>query len=318
VAIAVYLPLLVAVAVAVIAPPLGRRLSPACAAWSLTLAAVLGAASALASLGLLAWTLVARLPPVAAVGDWRPGAVTASPVPLAIAVIALVALAGIAARLLRWGRDQALEARETLLLERALPTKGAPARLVTVAGERPSAHAVAALPGRGGHVVITSQLLDVLDDPALRRAVVEHERSHLHHHHATIRLLANVAAAVNPLLRRVADEVAFHLERWADEDAARATSPAVTAEALATVSLAGMPGMASLAFGLRGVAGRIDALLSGPPARRPRGTILVAALAALLLLTGIATFRACRSTEALFEGLQRVQRLHQSLRTAAA
>jgi hypothetical protein len=150
----------------------------------------------------------------------------------------------------------------------------------------------------------------VLDDPQLRRAVVEHERAHLRHHHATLRLVTTAAAAVNPLLRRVAIDVAFHLERWADEEAARATSPAVTAEALATVSLAGLPPSGALNFGLGGVAGRIDALLAGPPEHRPRGTILAAGLTLLLVLTAIATFRACRSTESLFEALQQVQRLH--------
>ncbi len=222
-------------------------------------------------------------------------------------------LSWIAVRVVRFAGDQVPTARQAIVLERTLPTKGAPARLVTVDGERPSAHAVAALPGRGGHVVITAPLLDVLDDADLRRAVVEHERAHLRHHHATLRCVAFTAAAVNPLLRPVADEVVFFLERWADDEAARATSPAATAEALATISLARLPrAAAALAFGQRNVAGRIDALLTGPPAGRPRGAILAGALAVMAFLAAVATYRACRSTEVLFEGLQRMQRLQTS------
>ena len=92
----------------------------------------------------------------------------------------------------------------------------------------------------------------------------------------------------------------------------------MTAEALATVSLARLPrAVAALAFGQRNVAGRIDALLSGPPAGRARGAILAGALAVMAFLAAVATYRACRSTEVLFEGLQRMQRLQTSARGAA-
>ena len=71
----IYLPFLLSAVFAVLSRRVCRRTSPPAAAWSVTLAMALLAGSAMAALGLLTWPLVARLPVVAHLGDWRPGAV---------------------------------------------------------------------------------------------------------------------------------------------------------------------------------------------------------------------------------------------------
>ena len=75
-----------------------------------------------------------------------------------------------------------------LSLERRLPSRHGPARLVVVDDPVPSAHALAGLPRCGGHILVSTGILQALDDTDLRHAVLAHERAHLRHHHATIRV----------------------------------------------------------------------------------------------------------------------------------
>jgi hypothetical protein len=150
-------------------------------------------------------------------------------------------------------------------------------------------------------------VLEACGDPQLRRAVLEHERAHLRHHHATLRLLCDLAAAVNPLLHPIARRVDFVLERWADEDAAGITSRSAVAEALAIVSLVSLAGRGSLALDGSSVPVRISELLDQ---HRPRSlpTALFAALAAALFsLAVIAVLHTCHDTEILFENLRRLR-----------
>jgi hypothetical protein len=175
-----------------------------------------------------------------------------------------------------------------------------PVCLVTEPGRRD----VAGLPGCGGHIVVSSGGMDHLADPALRRAMIEHERAHLRHHHATLRTLAELAAAVNPLNARLATMLGFTLERWADDDATERTSQPVVAEALAVAALAASEQRTAMAFSGIGVAARVGALLD-PPDHRPVRTLAVEALLALTVaVCAIATLQACRDTELLFETLR--------------
>jgi hypothetical protein len=143
-----------------------------------------------------------------------------------------------------------------------------------------------------------------LDAPSLRRAMIEHERAHLRHHHATLRVLVELAVAVNPLNGRIASRLAYSLERWADEDAAERTSRDTVAEALAVAALATTGTTTSLAFSRVGVAGRLDALLD-PPEHRPLRTLVVEGMLALaIIVCAVATVQACRDTELLYETLR--------------
>ena len=302
---AVYVPLLVGVLAALVAPALTRRLSPRLAVWTLMITAMFVATASLASLGLLAWLLVAELPPVAGLGRWQAGAVaSASPVPPEVAAAALAVLAWTAWRVARRVAAVMGEARLVLSLERRLPSRHGPARLVVVDDPVPSAHALAGLPRCGGHIVVSTGILRALGDTDLRHAVLAHERAHLRHHHATIRVVVDLARAVNPLLRRVSREVGFLLERWADEEAAAATSRATAAEALATVSLASAPARRRLAFHTLGVPARVAALLDHPMVSPRRAAAVWIALGASLAVSAVAILHACHETEAFFETIR--------------
>jgi Zn-dependent protease with chaperone function len=76
-----------------------------------------------------------------------------------------------------------------------------------------------ALPGRPGRVIVSAAMLARLDSKEAS-ALVAHEQSHLRHRHYLHQLTAAVVAATNPLLRGVSAATAYHVERWADEDAA--------------------------------------------------------------------------------------------------
>jgi Zn-dependent protease with chaperone function len=301
----VLVPLGVAVLLAAVLPPLTRGLRPPAAARVLVLGAVASAAAGLASLGLLAWFVLAAEPQVAALGRWRPGdLLTQAMVPLPVAVPATVALVTIAIRTVRGVGRHVPDARAALVLERRLPSRRRPPRLVLVDDPAPVAHAVAALPGCAGHIVVSRALWDHLGDGELRRAVLEHERAHLRHHHALRLALGELAVLVNPLLSSTVEQLRFELERWADEDAAAATSRATTAEAVATVALAGPRHVVALGFDGASTTARVRALLAAEqPHRVAPASMLVAALVAV---AAAATMWACHDTEALFEALRRL------------
>jgi hypothetical protein len=79
-----------------------------------------------------------------------------------------------------------------------------------------------AVPGRPGHLLVTSGMLRLLDADQ-RRVLFAHENAHLNHRHHRLVTLTACAAAVNPLLIPVRAAVAYLVERWADEDAAAVT-----------------------------------------------------------------------------------------------
>lgn len=93
---------------------------------------------------------------------------------------------------------------------------------------------VAALP-HARRVVASTALLERLTDSELR-AVVEHETSHLAHHHERVLAIGSLAEAVAPAFlagSRLAQSTRIATELIADDDAARNTSNEVLASALA-------------------------------------------------------------------------------------
>ena len=126
--------------------------------------------------------------------------------------------------------------------------------------------------------------------PGERCVLLAHERSHLRHRHDRYRRLARTAAWLNPLLRPTTGAVDYLLERWADEDAARAVgSRTLAARALARAALqqtGAAPGPA--AFAAHHIGRRVDALLRPQAAPRTRAALLLpATLAIFAMLTGI-------------------------------
>lgn len=163
-----------------------------------------------------------------------------------------------------------------------------------------------AVPGRPGRIVVTTALLRSLD-PAQRRALLAHERAHLHHRHHIHQSMAHLAAAVNPVLYRLPAALELSCERWADEDAARVSRRDTVADALtraATGSRLAGPAVV-LAAAVTDVADQVGAL-RGPA---PRLAVWrVALLLGLLAATAVAVAEAMHDTERLFELAQSAYR----------
>lgn len=139
-----------------------------------------------------------------------------------------------------------------------------------VTDERPYA---VTLPGPGGCIVVSTGLVDLLDETETE-VVLAHERAHAHYRHDRYLLLAAVASALVPPLRIVADRLRWTVERWADEVAARSCGDRRrVAETLGRVALHTVPTPGLAGFGGTGVVGRVRALLQPPSQRPSRGVI---------------------------------------------
>ncbi len=277
--------LVVSALFALAGPPLGRRLPPALATRVLVTGSVAVAAATGFVCCVAAFTLLGQLPRVARVGGWSAQAVhDASPVSVAVAVTGAVvagsamiaAVVVLARRLLAFVRVELACGK----CESGAPVDG----LIVVDSDRADAFTT---PGWTGRIVITTGLLRALS-PTERRAVLEHERSHVRHRHAWWLLAADLAAAANPLLRAAARTVAHSVERWADEDAATAVADRrLVARAVGRAALlrhAG-PAPSSVLSAVGGqVPDRVRALLAPPP-RRHLGYLAVLGVL-LALVTG--------------------------------
>lgn len=303
--IAVYLPLLLPLLAARGATPLARRLPPRAATWLLTGAAVALAGCSTAALALLAATAALRIPVLAALERYSLAVVDrddpASPW-VALAAAVLLVAGGVA--LTRTATRRARAVLATHRHTRALPGDE---QLVVLPDPAPEAYAA---PGRPGRVVVSTAMLEALS-PAEQDALIAHERSHLAHHHYLFLAAAHLAAALNPLLRPLGRAVGYAIERWADEDAARATDDRpVVAHAVGRAALAGAlaPGAARPALGLGitpalprdagDVPRRVAALLAAPT--RLRHGLVLGALA-VVLLAALATLEAQQDFETLLE-----------------
>ncbi|MFF4214568.1 M56 family metallopeptidase [Streptomyces sp. NPDC001796] len=142
-------------------------------------------------------------------------------------------------------------------------------RVVVMADAAPDAYAVPGLPGR---IVVSTGMLEALDD-ADREAMLAHESAHLACHHYAFVAVAQLAATCNPLLRPVAAAVAYTIERWADERAAtacgdrRQVARAIGKAALATMRRPPRHGLSGAVLGLLGRR-RTPLKTAGPVPRR--------------------------------------------------
>ncbi|MFJ2396406.1 MULTISPECIES: M56 family metallopeptidase [unclassified Streptomyces] len=272
----VYLPLFLPLLLTAAAAQVGRRISPAPAARVLTVAAVLTAAASTWALLLLAATLVNEAPLVAT-ETGETGRRLPEPVPVAIAVAAITLLWLIAFRLVRALRAHWATRR---VLERLCEGHPPDSELVVAASSTPRAFAI---PGTPGRILVTSAMLGALE-PAERRVLLAHERAHLTHRHSMLSTAVTLAAAANPVLGPVRTTVAFLVERWADEEAARSVGDRrTTARALARAALVAQRARPSCAlnFSEHAVTRRIAALQTTPPPNLWSIGVAVLALAAL-------------------------------------
>jgi Zn-dependent protease with chaperone function len=282
VTIAIYLPLLLALPMGPAARRIAATGAPGVAARGLTLFALVAAACSTWSLILLALTLLDDVPPLAAL-DNHPTLEFPEPVPGPVALVAAALLALGAVRLTR-------DLRRRADTHRRLRAAGSPhSGLVVADWASPLAVAV---PGRPGHLLVTTGILRALDTDE-RRVVFAHERAHLAHHHHRLVATTAAAAAVNPLLITVRDAVGYLVERWADEDAATAVGDRrLTAQAVARAALATIEPGPAATLGMHGGAAvhRVRALAEPRPSPRRWRLLGPAVLgAACLAAVGTAT-----------------------------
>ncbi|OLE30537.1 MAG: hypothetical protein AUG44_01010, partial [Actinobacteria bacterium 13_1_20CM_3_71_11] len=258
------------------------RLPPAAATRLLVPASLVVAASGVWVLIAVAFTWVAQFQVVSRYGDWSAEQVRAgTPFPTVIAVACcLLAVLALGRATVAGTR----RVRVLLAVRQSCRHVGEPGSLVVLDNDRPDAFAT---PGARGRIVVTTGLLRALTADE-RRALLAHEASHLRHRHAWWLLAAELAVAANPMLSSTVRAIGHAVERWADEDAARAvTDRRLVARTLARTALlirAAAPSQALPATG-GDVPGRVRALLE--PAPRPR-VVPLAVLAALLVATTLA------------------------------
>ena len=285
----VYLPFLVSALLAVAGPRAAARMPPVAATRLLLAAGLACAVTSLASLGLLAATLVGQVPVVASAGEWSGETLhRLDPVAPALAGLAGAALVALGA-VTTW--TSVRRARALRRAHRACRDLGGTGRLVIVDRSDPEAFALPGGRDGQGRIVLSTGMLRVLD-VAERRILLAHETAHLRYRHHRHRTLAVLIAAANPLLATLPGAVHHLTERWADEEAAAVADRGTAARALARAALAtdrmrrreGGDG-AVLCFHRDGVSGRVRALLSEAPHCRTLAAVMLAVLLAGSLLS---------------------------------
>lgn len=272
----VVLPLVLALALAVVVTATHRRLPPVVAtrAVTVTLAAIAGAAVPtvwIVSLGYLAHApfLHGRLRWCAeafGIHEPIPGWLGAPALVLAVAGLVRVVAVVRGYRKLRQH-----EARSVEIAEHAQPF-------------------AFTLPGRGGQVVVSSGLVELLDD-AEREVVLAHEHAHAHSRHDRYLLIAQISAAFVPFLRPLADRLHFSLERCADEVAvAHCGDRGFVARTLGKVALGSAAPAGAMGFGGLGAPARVAALLS-PPSTPLRPSLSLALWGAIIMTGSLAAFQ---------------------------
>ncbi len=315
----VYLPLLVPVLAAAAARPLAARLEPRLATWLLTATTVALAVFSTAALALLAASALARVPFLAALGDYsQPALRSGDPVPAVAGTAAALLLTALAVAVAVVVRVRARALAESYRRAARMAPGG---RVVVVPGRAIEAYA---LPGSPGRIVVSGRLLEVLDDRG-RAALLAHEHAHLDGQHHLFTTVAHLAAAANPLLLPVARAVDYTVERWADERAAAITGDrrlvASTIGQVALLAPARPARLRAAALGITGARGRghgargraislawagpvprrVAALLAPPPHRQ---LTLLAVVALLILVAGASAVEAARDLHALLEFAQ--------------
>lgn len=255
----IVLPLLAALSLAGALTAVHRRLAPERSARVLTASVVLILAAAIPTVLILGMSFLTHLPLVGNSLQWCSELVGVhDDVP---AWLGLPAIAVIVAGTIRGARVYVMHQRlvEHLSTEPELTPH-----------EQPFA---VTLPGRGGHIIVSTGLVDLLDQRELD-VVMAHELTHARHRHDRYLLVAKLATATMPPLRPLATRIEFSLERWADEAAAAACgSRELVAHTLAKVAIGSPTPQPALGFTGLGVTARMEALLtqttvsSGLPSR---------------------------------------------------
>ncbi|MFF2661903.1 M56 family metallopeptidase [Kitasatospora sp. NPDC058032] len=210
------------------------------------------------------------------------------PAALPVAALAAVVMAiQLVLVIRRWFEHRSLLARAWVAAADAEVDGEVDGDLLVVPGECPDAYALPGRHRRPGRIVVTRAMLQALGDRE-REVLIAHERAHLTGRHHLLSVAVHLTAAVHPALRSLRPALDFHLERWADEAAARAVgNRRLAAAAIARAALAG----ASAARPARGpllavnsgpVPQRVEALLGPLPVRPEAPSARAAALGLVL------------------------------------
>lgn len=274
----VVIPPLLVIAVRLLAERLPPRVAAASVAWSAAGAALAG----LADLTVFALKAVAEIPAVGRGLGWSARVVAADTAGEPwVGWLSAALLAAAAVSIAVTHRRQ----RRLLIL-----AGHSDEPLVVVPDAAAHAYAV---PGRPGHVVVTTGMRDALD-AAQFAALLAHEQHHLDARHHRLVRVSELAAAAHPALRWVTRQVDYLVERAADEHAASVVgSRRTVAQAIGVAALAAT---ARPSFGLHAAGGvvprRVRNLLR-PHTRRaaPALCLIPVTLAAFSLIwTGEAAY----------------------------
>ena len=268
-------PLLVTLVLAALATSAHRRLPPRLATRFVTIALVLVVLAAVPTALVVAIAFLAHAPLIGGGFKWCAQAfgLHGSVTPwVGVPIVGLIGTGAVRTfRLLRQHRD--------LRLDEAHP-------IHIAHSHKPYA---VTLPGRAGQIVISTAMVDLLDEDE-KRIVVAHEQAHARYRHDRYLLTAELAAAALPPLRALARRVSYSIERWADEAAATVCGDRqLVAITLGKVALQSNPPTVAGFSGL-GVASRMVALLA-PPVANPRRPQLVALWSSLAATAGFSIYQ---------------------------
>jgi hypothetical protein len=228
----VVVPPVLVVLVRLLADRLPPRVAAPVMAWSAAGAAV----ASLANLVVFTLKAVAEIPAFANLFGWSSRVVAddTARFPWVSWLSAALLVAASIAMTVTWRRQR-----------RLLALAGADSGLgAVVMVPDPAAHAFA-VPGKPGHVVVTTGMREALTDEQFD-ALLAHEQAHLDARHHRLIRLSEMAAASHPALWWVTRHVDYLVERAADEHAAaevgsrRAVAQAIGAAALAATARPGL------------------------------------------------------------------------------
>ncbi len=251
--LAAVLPALIVVMVTSAAGLVRWPVRPMTAVWALSVTAAVGAGTVLfiAIAGVVG--LLGRSAMVLSVFDWCPLVPFHHEIGATEGVVSVLVVAVSASRIRR------VLARRRWAME---GTEGR--RLAVLDTSEPVAYAA---PGSPGCVVVSQGMLDALQ-PEERHVLFAHERAHLDQHHHRFLLVAELAVAILPTLRPLADQLRLATERSADEaavqsvgDDRRLVARSIARAAVSTDEYRNLVG----AFGGGSVRLRVNALLGPPP-----------------------------------------------------
>lgn len=264
-------PAVVAVVAGLAGGWLWRRLPPRTAIILLTTFIVAAAAAVVWALALLVIGAAIGAPALSEFGWCRRLLAVGHQFPPAVGVIAAIALSIGIVRVVRFERRW----REALNCHR---------RADGVAVVDTKEIVAFAAPGGEGAVVVSNALLALLS-PREQAAVFAHEACHLDRRHDRFIRVAGLAAAMVPILGRLAERVRGATEREADEAAAAVVSDRrVVARAIVAAATGGAALTPRLGMGDHAVAARLEELLKPPPPpRNASGAVAFGATATLLV-----------------------------------